>query len=45
MRLMLMPLRVASSETVPVIAVSSVRVSPAFVRYRSGNRKLETPTC
>jgi hypothetical protein len=45
MRLMLMPLRSASSETVPVTLVSSVRILPAFVRYLSGSLKLWMPTC
>ena len=44
-RLMLMPFSSASSETVPVTLVSSVRVFPALVRYFSGRRKLWMPTC
>ncbi len=45
MRLMLMPLRSASSETEPVTAVSSSTSPPARARKRTGSRKFEIPTC
>ena len=45
MRLMLMPLRFASSETEPVTEVSSWTSPPARARKRTGRRKLEMPTC